>query len=376
VKPATVVELFAGCGGMSCGLASVGYKVTLGVDINAAAIDAFDYNHEHLSTKGLVADVRELDGKELRDTAGLGRRRLVLLVGGPPCQPFSIIGKRMALHDDRGDLVLQFIRLVRELEPEAFVFENVANFARIQNGEIATMVVSRLARAGYAVTSGVLDASAYGVAQMRKRFLAIGVRGKQPLGFPAPTHGTMSLLGQKPIVTCREVLDDLPDVDTPEALCYRNHEGTTHSPAMIRMFEQLRPGERDPKSHHDRLDADRPAYTIRAGNGNFSPLRPIHYRFNRVISVRESARIQSFPDHFAWPDDMSRLQQYRHVGNAVPPLLAAALGHHIAERLGLELDPEQYGRPSGRTDRARVSTVEEQIARRQQFIRGASTGRR
>lgn len=208
---------------------------------------------------------------------------------------------------------------------------------------------------------------------MRKRFLVIGSRGKQKIGFPALTHGSM--LGQKPIVTCGEVLGDLPDVDTPGALAYRNHEGTTHSAAMIRMFEQLRPGTRDPKSHHDRLNADRPSYTIRAGNGNFTPLRPVHYLHNRVISVRESARIQSFPDHFAWPADMSRLQQYRQVGNAVPPLFAAVIGRHIAEQLGFELDPELYGRESGRTDRAAVLSIEDQIARRRQFIRGASTGR-
>lgn len=373
MKPATVVEVFAGCGGLSCGLSSAGYKVTLGVDLNAPAIDTFNYNHSHAGSTGMVADVRALDAKGLRAAAGLGRQRLDMLVGGPPCQPFSIIGKQKALDDERGDLVFQFIRLVRELEPEAFIFENVANFARIQNGEIAETVVSRLARSGYAVTSGVLDVSEYGVAQMRKRFLVIGSRGKQKISFPDPTHGTM--LGQKPIVTCGEVLGDLPDVDTPGALAYRNHEGTTHSAAMIRMFEQLRPGTRDPKSHHDRLNADRPSYTIRAGNGNFTPLRPVHYRHNRVISVRESARIQSFPDHFAWPDDMSRLQQYRQVGNAVPPLFAAVIGRHVAAQLGFELDPEQYGRASGRTDRASVLSIEGQIARRRQFIRGASTGR-
>ena len=375
MKAATAIELFAGCGGLSCGLASAGYNVALGVDLNKAAIDTFNYNHSHVGTRGLVADVRDLDGKSLRDAAGIGRRRLDLLVGGPPCQPFSIIGKRKALDDERGDLVLQFVRFVRELEPQAFVFENVANFARIQNGEIAAMVVSRLTKAGYNVTSGVVDVSGYGVAQMRKRFVAIGTRGKQPLGFPVPTHNALPLLGQMAIRTCRDVLGDLPDVDTAEALLHRNHEGTTHSAAMIRMFEQLRPGERDPKSHHDRLDADRPSYTIRAGNGNFTPLRPIHYFYDRVISVRESARIQSFPDHFVWPDDMSRLQQYRQVGNAVPPMFAAVLGRHIASRLGFAMDPQQYGRASGRTDREQVVSVEDQIAKRRSFTRGASAGR-
>jgi DNA (cytosine-5)-methyltransferase 1 len=141
------------------------------------------------------------------------------------------------------------------------------------------------------------------------------------------------------------------------------------------MFKELKPGERDPKSHHDRLHPDRPAYTLRAGNGNFSPLRPIHYRYHRVISVRESARIQGFSDSFFWPDDMSRLQQYRQVGNAVPPPLAAIVGRHIATQIGWKLDPEQYGKHSDRMDRMHGLSVEELIARRQNFIRGASVGR-
>jgi DNA (cytosine-5)-methyltransferase 1 len=374
-KPATVIELFSGCGGMSSGLAATGYRIALGVDRNAPAIDAFTYNHSHIGTKGLVADIRSLDGDGLRDAAGIGRKRLDLLVGGPPCQPFSVVGKRLAMEDERGDLIFEFARLLGELEPEAFIFENVANFARIQEGQIADMVISKMTRNGYSIAHGILDASSYGVAQMRKRFVAIGVRGARPIGLPSPTHGASTLPAMKPIQACRSVLDDLPDVDTEKALSFQNHEGTSHSPAMLRMFEHLGPGERDPKSHHDRLDPDRPSYTLRAGNGNFTPLRPIHYRFNRVISVRESARIQSFPDHFTWPDDMSRLQQYRQVGNAVPPLLAAALGKHVAAKLGLDLAPEEYGRPSGRTDRASVATVKEQIERRRRFIRGASNGR-
>ena len=360
---------------MSCGLSAAGYDVRLGIDHNPQAIDAFNYNHEHVGTVGLVGDVRELDADFLRNAAKLGSRRLGLLVGGPPCQPFSIIGKRLALEDHRGDLVLEYVRLLNELEPEAFVFENVANFGKINDGAVARMVLSRMAKAGYATTHGVLDASEYGVAQMRKRFFIVGVRGKRAPLLPDVTHGPLPLLGQKPIRACREVLDDLPDVDTEAALLYRNHDGTSHSPAMLEMFKHLKPGERDPKSHHDRLDPRRPAYTIRAGNGNFTPLRPIHYRYDRVLSVRESARIQAFPDHFTWPDDMSRLQQYRQVGNAVPPLLASVVGAHVARRLGFELDPEQYGRPSGRTDRTSSANVGERIARREQFIRGASIGR-
>lgn len=235
-KTATAIELFSGCGGMSCGLLSSGYNVLLGIDNNAEAIDAYNYNHEHVGSKGWVANVRGLDRQRILSTANLGHRRLNLLTGGPPCQPFSIVGKRRALEDDRGDLVLEYVRLANTLEPEALVFENVANFAKIQGGEIADMVISGMEKAGYAVSHGVLDASDYGVAQMRKRFVIIGIRGKRPLRLPEATHGTLRLLGQRPVRTCRDVLDDLPDVDTEEALLFSNHEGTTHSPAMVKML--------------------------------------------------------------------------------------------------------------------------------------------
>ncbi len=370
----TAIELFCGCGGTSTGLLRAGFDVRLGIDSNAAAIDTFGFNHGHVGSIGRTGDIRQLSGEEIKAWAKISRRP-TLVAGGPPCQPFSIIGKRRGLTDPRGDLVLEFVRLVLELEPDAVLFENVANFASIGHGAVADLVVSRIEKAGYAVSSGVLNACEYGVAQMRKRFFVLGIRGRSAPRLPLATHGEYPLLGQRPVLTCRDVLDDLPEVDTPEAHAYRNHEGTQHSPAMIAAFERLLPGARDPKSHHDRLHPDRPSFTLRAGNGNFSPLRPIHYRWNRVVSVRESARIQGFPDAFAWPDDMSRLQQYRQVGNAVPPPVAAALGRHLGERLGVQLDPERFGREPAHGPEVRRRPLAELVATRLSLIRGASAGR-
>lgn len=375
MSAATVVDLFSGCGGLSYGLLEAGFDVRLGVDSNAASIVAFDFNHAHVGSRGLVADVRTLTGADVREAAGLAERRPDLLVGGPPCQPFSIVGKRRGLHDERGNLVFEFVRLLEELEPTAFIFENVANFRRFGGGSIASAVIERMQRAGYALSADVLNAAHYGVAQMRKRFFILGVKGSRAAGIPLPTHGAHALLGQLPVRPCRDVLDDLPDVDTPEAAAFWNHEGTTHSAAMLAIFAQLKPGTRDRKSYHDRLHPNRPAYTLRAGNGNFSPLRPVHYRYDRVISVRESARIQAFPDHFAWPEGLSRLQQYRQVGNAVPPLLAGQLGRYIAELLGLQLDPDRFGTPPPHAHEAPSISPADRAARRQRYIRGASVGR-
>ena len=372
---ATAIDLFSGCGGFSYGLLQAGFNVRLGIDNNAASIVTFDFNHSHVGARGTTADIRTLSGAEIADMAGLDGRQLDLLVGGPPCQPFSIVGKRQGLADDRGDLVFEFVRLLEELAPKAFVFENVPNFARFGGGTIASEMIERMERAGYAVSAEVLNAAHFGVPQMRKRFFVLGIKGNERPGIPTFSHGPHRLFGQLPLRTCRDVLDDLPDVDTVEAASIWNHEGTSHSRAMLTTFQHLVPGTRDPKSYHDRLHPDRPAYTLRAGNGNFSPLRPVHYRFDRVISVRESARLQAFPDHFTWPESVSRLQQYRQVGNAVPPVLAAQLGRHIAELLKLPLDSSRFGvAPSHYSAAPRISPIE-RAAQRQRYIRGASVGR-
>lgn len=360
---------------MSTGLLRAGMQVALGIDANKSAIETYEHNHHHMGAQGSAEDIRGLDPGRLHDRLNLSRGRPLVVTGGPPCQPFSIIGKRRALDDERGDLAFEFLRVLKGVEPSAFIFENVANFSRIENGEIAERLERGLQRAGYATSSGILTASDYGVAQMRKRFFILGVRGRKSPGLPAPTHGPLALLGQRPIVTSKDVLDDLPNVGTPAAAKYWNHEATFHSPAMLEMFRNLKPGERDPKSHHDRLEANRPAYTLRAGNGNFSPLRPIHYKYDRVISVRESARIQSFPDSFVWPTGMSRLQQYRQVGNAVPPLLASAIARHLAAAAGFALDADRFEVEPFREAPPNAGTMEEQLAVRQRLIRGASVGR-
>jgi DNA (cytosine-5)-methyltransferase 1 len=372
---ATVIELFCGCGGMSGGLLSLGYDVRLGVDNYPAAVETYNFNHSHLGTTGVVADVRQLTGSQLRRMARIDSQPLDLLTGGPPCQPFSVIGKRQGLNDTRGDLVFEYLRLLIELRPRAFIFENVANFQSFAGGEVASALLQGMQAAGYEVSAAILNATLYGVPQMRKRFFAVGILGGPAPGLPEPTHGTHALLGERPVRTASDALDDLPDVDSNDAMLFMNHEGTTHSPAMLAMLRQLPPGTRDPKSHHDRLHPDKPAYTLRAGNGNFSPLRPIHYRYPRVISVRESARIQTFPDHFVWPESVPRLQQYRQVGNAVPPLLASAIGRHLASVAGFELRPETYGRLPGHAGMRDTVTPAERAARRHVRIRGASVGR-
>lgn len=378
----TAIDLFCGCGGLSTGLLDAGVQVVGGFDHESRAIQVYDYNHAHRGARGFVTDLSRARGRDLLDT--VGRASVDLVVGGPPCQAFSIIGKQQGLDDDRGQLLLDYVRIVKEIGPQAFILENVPNLAKFDGGEVYEQVQADFESAGFSVRAAVLAAADYGVAQMRKRLFMVGVRTPASLSTfpPAPTHGplrtgTLTLFEpRRPYPTVSAVLDDLPDVDTLAGEEIPNHEPTLHSPAMIRAFEALPPGERDPKSHHDRLHPDRLAYTLRAGSGNFSPLRPIHHRHNRVITVRESARIQGFSDDFIWPDSIPRLQQYRQVGNAVPPAFGRVLSVVIAREMGWRLDPTAtVGDPRARPFHSERSASErkEDRARR---IRGASLGDR
>lgn len=367
------VDLFCGCGGLSTGLLDAGIAVRLGVDLDAPSLATFDLNHSSRGSIGLQTDVRELTGKRLVELAGA---RIELLVGGPPCQPFSVAGKRRALADHRGDLIFEFVRLLNETQAEAYIFENVPNLASVANGEVLTDLLTAFEEVGYTATERVLMAADYGVPQMRKRLFVVGTREHGEIPMPPPvTHSPPDTLlagtALPPYVTARDAVEDLPDVDEPAAEFVANHEPTFHSESMLAAFATLPPGKREPKSRHDRLHPDRPGYTLRAGTGNFSPLRPVHYAHDRVLTVRECARLQAFSDDFHWPDDQARLQQYRQVGNAVPPPLARAVGEHVAAFMGWTVDARRFA-IDGPPDRARLS-LQERIARREKYMRGGAS---
>ena len=162
------IELFAGCGGMSTGLLDAGVHVRLGTDYYAPAMRTFNYNHSYRNVRSLTADIRRLSGADLLAHANISHSNLQLLAGGPPCQPFSIIGKRQGLEDPRGDLVLEFVRLLRELEPETFIFENVANLVSVSNGEVLNTLLQLMSDAGYATSHAVLSVE-IGRASCRER---------------------------------------------------------------------------------------------------------------------------------------------------------------------------------------------------------------
>ena len=363
------IELFAGCGGFSTGFLDAGLRVIAGFEKDLRAVDAYNYNHLYRGSKGIAIDLSGVPGRRLLELAGI--EAVDFIIGGPPCQPFSIVGKRRGSDDGRADLMHDYARIVSELKPAAFVLENVPNLSRIANGSLLRGTVAALTSSGYSVRHAVVSAAGYGVPQNRKRLFVVGLRNRREVMFPAPTHGAKG----QPVKTAREALGELPDAAEFGECDIHNHEPTLHSPDMVDRFQKLRPGTRERGSFHDRLHPDRPSYTLRAGSGNFSPLRPVHYAYHRVITVRESARLQGFGDEFIWPDRIPRLQQYRQVGNAVPPPLAAAFAHCLAEQMEWALDPaSSRGNPDAR-EPAMILSDEERKADRRMRMRGASLGR-
>jgi DNA (cytosine-5)-methyltransferase 1 len=363
------IELFAGCGGLSTGFLDAGLNVAAGFELDARAVDAYNYNHDYRGSKGFIADLNVATGSELLRRGGL--KAVDFIVGGPPCQPFSIAGKRQGKRDIRADLVGHFIRIVDELQPAAFMLENVPNLAAISDGEFLDDIKGELRALEYAVDHCVLSAADFGVPQNRKRLVVLGARGRNAVRFPVPTHGTV----ERPYVSASDAIDDLPDAGEFGENGIYNHEPTVHSADMVARLSALEPGKRERGSFHDRLHPERPSYTLRAGSGNFSPLRPVHYRHDRVITVRESARLQGFSDEFRWPDRIPRLQQYRQVGNAVPPPMAKAFAECLAQLMGWELNPAAFaGDPTVRAP-ANVLTDAERKALRTARMRGASLGK-
>jgi DNA (cytosine-5)-methyltransferase 1 len=364
------IELFAGCGGLSTGFLNAGLHVAAGFEWDARAVDAYDYNHAYRGSIGIRYDLSDAKGPDLLRAANL--RKVDFVVGGPPCQPFSIVGKRQGTRDERASLLDHYARLVSELRPAAFLLENVPNLASIDDGQILTRLEQRLRRLGYGVRWGIVRAADFGVPQMRKRLLMLGVSGQDTISFPKPTHGPEL----RPYMTVAEAIGDLPDAGEFGETGVHNHEPTAHSAQMIARLKRLAPGKREQHSFHDRLHPDKLSYTLRAGYGNFSPLRPIHYKYHRVITARESARIQGLSDDFIWPDRIPRLQQYRQVGNAVPPPLAAAFAHCMAIQMGWSLQPDKFAGDSHNRETAITMTDEERKAQRRVRTRGASLGKR
>lgn len=361
------IDLFAGAGGLSLGFEQAGFDIAAAVEIDPIHCATHEFNFPNCTT--ICASVVNLTGDEIRRRAKLGATDIDVVFGGAPCQGFSMIGKRV-LDDPRNQLVFHYVRLISELRPKYCVFENVKGLTLGEHTKFLDELIKALTKAGYEVTMPyrVLNAADYGVPQDRRRLFLIGTRtGLAQPGYPEP---------QKKRTTVWEAIGDLPDANKFEALntvdnirakwstkapYARRLRGleadptnfsyprdfdpnrltaslrTEHTELSQSRFLETEPGKTEPVSRFRKLPPDGLCNTLRAGTdsarGGFTSPRPIHPNLPRVITVREAARLHSYPDWFRF--HVTKWHGFRQIGNSVPPLLARAIAGEIVRAMKL-----------------------------------------
>ena len=350
----TVLDLFSGAGGLSRGFYDAGYDVVLGVDFDAAALKTFQENHGN-------AEVMKLDLFNhgnidvIMDFLNQKNIKLDVLVGGPPCQGFSVAGPRDR-NDRRNTLYTAMVKLAERVRPQVVVLENVPGMVQTNGGIGARRVVEDFVKIGYRMVPKLLYAPDYGLPQIRKRVFFVGLRnGNQDFVFPAP------IVDKEHYITCEEAIGDLPSLQTDDGkIIYgedfqdyatppqneyqkkmrarskkvQNHIGSIPIEKTRKMIS-LVPEGKNYKSlpeeyqgiykYHEaltRYHSKKPSLTINTGHRSH-----FHYKWNRIPTVRESARLQSFPDDFIFYGNKS--EQYRQAGNAVPPMLGQVVAEAI-----------------------------------------------
>jgi len=377
-RKVTAADLFCGAGGLSQGLTEAGFHVALGVDFDANSLATFSANHP--TAQVACREVEELTAEDVFSAAGT--RDIALIAGGPSCQGFSTHGKRIQ-DDPRNYLFREFVRIVGETRPRYFLMENVKGLLAYAAGHYRTLIKNAFEEIGYRVVFQVLCAADYGVPQLRHRIVFIGTRLDGPLSFPEPTHGPGDslLIGLKPHVSLWEAIGDLPllrgalDRETWEYATRpmtefqkyaRSRAGSTVTlhqangitskamqvvkyvkegqglrsvplsklPERFHKMRRIKNGHlrRDCTTLYHRLARTAPAYTITCFFRNVSSGPFIHPLEDRSLSYREAARLMSFRDSFVFKNNSLA----RQIGNAVPPLLAKALGAHVLHLMGVQ----------------------------------------
>lgn len=350
-KHYNVLDLFCGAGGLSYGFEQAGCNILLGIDNDSAALKTFELNHK--KSRGLCCDISTINYENTIKNITNGQN-IDIIIGGPPCQGFSLSGPRN-FNDPRNKLYLSYIRLVQEIKPKAFVIENVPGLVTLFNGQVKENIIKKFTQMGYKMYYKILCASDYGVPQSRKRVIFVGISNKNvEFEYPSAKADT---------ITCEMALSDLPALTdtlgaeiqsyatTPnnkyqklmrnKSKTVQNHIAAMHSEKVQHIISLVPDGGnykdlplkyRNSRKFHvawTRFNSKKPAPTIDTGHRHH-----FHYKYNRVPTVRECARLQSFPDDFIFYGN--KTQQFRQVGNAVPPILA----QKIAEQLLKVIDNE------------------------------------
>ena len=375
------IDLFAGAGGLSLGFEQAGFDVAAAIEVDPVHCAVHEFNFPHTTT--IPHPIETLCGADVLESAGIAGLRVDCVFGGAPCQGFSLIGQR-ALDDPRNGLVRDFVRIIAEIQPRTFVFENVKGLTIGRHRKFLDELIEEFSRIGYVVREPwrVLNAGHFGTPQSRERLILLGARRGDALpDYPEPVTEIPSpqqrIVGLPEGPTCSDALRDLPDVDEIEDLTRSDatdaavygepseyaaelrclsedawHFGyvrewnpsvltssarTGHTEISRRRFRETVPGTVEPISRFFRLPEFGVSNTLRAGTdgarGAFTSPRPIHYLHDRCITVREMARLHGFPDWFRF--NATKWHGGRQIGNSVPPPLARSIAGEVIRSLGV-----------------------------------------
>lgn len=336
----TFIDLFSGCGGLSLGFEMAGFTSILAIDNWKDALVTYSYNRKNAKT--LCGDLSTIDPYKIKKEYNIFD--VDVIIGGPPCQGFSVAGKRI-IEDERNRLYKAFVEFVACFHPKAFVMENVPNILSIGGGVVRKSIIDDFEKLGYKVSVQILTASDYGVPQNRRRAVFVGLADGREFLFPKPL--------EKEKVTSFEALSDLTEETIEEGMPYPkepmcdfqryarkdsagvyNHEITIHNDKTKKIIAMVPDGgnykdlpeelQQTRKVHiaWTRLCSTKPSFTIDCGHNHH-----FHYKYNRVPTARESARLQSFPDRFIFIGNKG--SQLKQIGNAVPPLMAKAISKQL-----------------------------------------------
>ncbi len=365
------IDLFAGAGGLSLGFEQAGFDVGAAVEIDPIHCAVHEFNFPNCAV--VCADASKIDGKKIRDAAALNGIPIDAVFGGAPCQGFSLIGHR-ALDDPRNRLILEFVRLTVELDANYFVFENVKGLTIGDHRRLLDELIEAFGDEGYdvVVPYSVLNAADFAVPQDRRRLFLMGA--KKGLRLPAYPNNP----GGKGSVTVWQAIGDLPDADDYRELIdsdsverakfgrassyarvlrglaeddsdfsyprewdasrLTSSMRTDHTALSQRRFKATEWGKTEPVSRFLKLHPDGICNTLRAGTGSdrgaFTSPRPIHPHALRCITVREAARLHSYPDWFRF--HATKWHGFRQIGNSVPPLLGRAVASELARAMGVQ----------------------------------------
>jgi DNA (cytosine-5)-methyltransferase 1 len=354
-----IIDLFAGVGGFSLGAARAGFEIAAAVDLDCHALNAHQWNFPR--ARHARRDILKLSGDDVRDLAKLNGHRLAGLIGGPPCQGFSTMGNRRR-NDARNKLFYQFFRLVAELKPLFFVCENVPGILDDKYDALRDESVSLVARQYHVLAPFNLCAGDFGAATIRTRVFFVGWAKDSGVGLSSRDFRPSTPIMQATVGTAfaglprridpswqteesswrkvalaqsafsRAINELVPSVVGDETALFRFIErsevsgflGTTHTPEVIARFAKVQPGRTDSVSKFPRLQWDALCPTLRAGTakdrGSYQAARPIHPTQDRVITPREAARLQGFPDWYLFHP--TKWHSFRQIGNSVSPLVS------------------------------------------------------